>query len=325
VSVLRSLLYLAVSALVSWHLLLRPPVDAPIQPTPVKRVELAVAPEVEQPAPPEPEQQPEAIPPPPPPPPAPPTETAPEAAEPTETVEEIPDPEPTPTPPPAEAGAPEGDEEEERTEPVPEQKPIATAERIRAEIENIASSERLVEEAHEELAGRTRRGFTTEFDTATADQLAIARFFGEQVLLIPRKGLDPRNHHYFLIDAAQSFDTRRVNAAPPGDIRQVRDLLDRDIRYASLPHPLKTLRRQVTLASEIYLFAAPIPPREWAIVMARRAAALERCNVELGGPERTLEDLRRVKMRYVPLKGGVFDIQVKEFVFADGARWTQNT
>jgi len=145
------------------------------------------------------------------------------------------------------------------------------------------------------------------------------------VLLIPRKGLDPRNHHYFVIDAARSDETRRVNGTPPSNFRQVRDLLDRDIRYASLPTALKTLRRQVTLSSDIFLFAAAIPAREWAIVMARRAAALERCNDEFGGPTRTLKDLRRVKMRYVPLAGGGFDIQVKEFVFADGKRWKQRT
>ena len=323
-SFLRGLLYLAISAFVSWHFLVRPPVDAPTQPTPIKRVELAVAPKVEEPPPAEkseeereePERPAELPPPPPPPappaPPAPPTENAPEPAE-----------EPEPTPPPAEAGSPDGDEKEESTEPVTEEQPLPAEERIRQEIENIASSKRLVEEARKELLGPARRGFTTEFDTATRDQLAIARFFGEQILLIPRKGLSPANHHYFVIDAAQSFETRRVNDVPPSNFRQVRDLLDRDIRYSSLPAPLKTLRRQVTLSSEIFLFAAAIPPREWAIVMARRAAALERCNAELGGTARTLADLRRVKMRYVPLNGGGFDIQVKEFLFADGTRWKQ--
>jgi len=317
-SFLRGLLFLAISAFVSWHFLLRAPAEAPTKPTPVRRVELAVAPKVEQP---EEQERPADVPPPPPP--APPTPEKTAAPEVTEPVEE--ENEPEPTPPPAEAGSPDGDEEEENTEPVAEEQPEPAEDRIRQEIKNISSSRKLVDDARHELVGRTRRGFTTEFDTATSDQLAIARYFGEQVLLIPRKGLNPRNHHYFVIDAATSFETRRVNDVPPSNFRQVRDLLDRDIRYASLPGPLKTLRRQVTLSSEIFLFAAPIPPREWAIVMARRAAALERCNAELGGSERTLKDLRRVKMRYVPLAGGGFDIQVKEFVFADGARWKQRT
>jgi len=312
-SLVRTVLYLAISGFLSWHFLLRAPTEAPVRTTPIKRVELAVAPAIEEPKAEEPtaeEAKPEEAPPP-----APPTPETPEAPEQTEAA----------PPPPPEEGAPEGDEEEEKAEPVPEEKPISENERVRREIENISSSRKLVDDARHELTASTRRGFTTEFDTSTRDQLEIARFFGEQVLLIPRKGLDPRNHHYFVIDAATSYETHRVDDVPPSNFRQVRDLLDRDIRYASLPAALKTLRRQVTLSSEIFLFAAPIPPREWAIVMARRAAALERCNVELGGSTRTLKDLRRVRMRYVPLGGGGFDIQVKEFVFADGTRWKQRT
>jgi len=328
-SFLRGLLYLAVSAFVSWHVLLRAPTETATKPTPVRRVELAVAPKIEEPPAeePKPEEERPADTPPPPPPPAPPTPDTQEPPAQPEPIEEKPESEPTPTdtPPEAEAGSPDGDDEAEETEPVAEEPEVAPEEQIRREIQNIASSQRRVEDARKELVGPARRGFTTEFDTATRDQLAIARFYGEQILLIPRKGLDPANHHYFVIDAARSFETRRVNGVPPSNFRQVRDLLDRDIRYSSLPAPLKTLRRQVTLSSEIFLFAAPIPPREWAIVMARRAAALERCNAELGGPTRTLKNLRRVKMRYVPLKGGGFDIQVKEFVFADGSRWTQRT
>ena len=73
----------------------------------------------------------------------------------------------------------------------------------------------------------------------------------------------------------------------------------------------------------IFLFAALIPPSEWAVVMARRAAALEACAREQGKARR-LEDLRRVEMRYVALPGGGFDIAVKQLVFADGTRWTQH-
>ncbi|MHC4953267.1 MAG: hypothetical protein ACYTGZ_05205 [Planctomycetota bacterium] len=324
---LRSVFYLAVSAALSWHFLLRPPLESPAEPTPIRRVELAVAPSVEPPPEESPEETSEALPPPPPPPPA--NEPEPPAETPSEPApEELVEPEES-APPPPEAGTPEGDEEEEATEPVPEEKPEEKPEpaedRIRREIENIASSEQMVSAASSELTGKTRRGFTTEFDTVTEHQFLIAQFYGERLLLIPRKGLDPRNHHYYVIDAARSDVVRRVNDVPPSNFRQVRDLLDPDIKYSALPAPLKSLRRKVTLASQIFLFAAPIPPREWAVVMARRAAALEACNDELGGKPRTLEDLRRVKMRYVALPGGGFDIQVKEFVFADGAHWRRKT
>ena len=51
-SFLRGMLFLAITAFVSWHFLVRAPAETPTKPTPVRRVELAVAPKVE-------EQQPE--------------------------------------------------------------------------------------------------------------------------------------------------------------------------------------------------------------------------------------------------------------------------
>ncbi|MEM8882848.1 MAG: hypothetical protein AAGD14_02120, partial [Planctomycetota bacterium] len=192
-------------------------------------------------------------------------------------------------------------------------------ERVRREISEIQSSPEKIEEAAAEVSGRTRRGFRTVFYSSAEDQLAIARFFGEPVVLVPRKGLDPRNHFYYRVDGASFDKIVRVNEKPPTNrFRQYRDLSSYE--YAELPGMMRALRRRVPVRSDIYLFASLIPPSEWAVVIARRQAALATCQQQLSGA-RSLQDLRRVEMRYVPLSGGGFDIEVKQLVFADGTRW----
>ena len=323
---LRSLFYLALSGVLSWFLLVRPPADfkQPV-PAPVVPIELAVAPEVVPPAPPAPP------PPPPPPAPAPTEEPQPEPVE--------PEPEASSQPPAPEMGDPEGDEEETKTEPAlkpeekaqpepepepqpePEPEPEPRDKRIRREIAEIMASEKSIKAAKDELSGRTRRGLDRTIYSSARDQLAIARFFGERVMLIPRRADKQQQPHYYEIDAARSNQVVKRSETPPLDrYREYRDL--GAYKYDDLPPEIRALRRKVMDRSRIFMFAAFISAREWALVMARRASALESCNVQLGEPARSEDDLRKVTMRYARLPGGAFDIQVTELLFADGTRWT---
>ncbi|MHC4849215.1 MAG: hypothetical protein ACYTEG_12270 [Planctomycetota bacterium] len=300
-SLVRALLFLAVSAVLSWHFLLRHTGEVPVLPQGAERMEMAVAPGIV------PDAEPEA-------------NAAAEIEPPAEVT-----PEPQPAPPPPERGDPDGDKEEKNAEPIPEEtKPAETsAQRARREVEQIRESGEQVEKAAEEVSGKTRQGFRTVLYSSAEDQLAIARYFGEQLVVVPRKGLDPRRPHYYLVDAGGNGDVTRIDEKAPLDrFRQYRDFFA--FEYSDLPGVVRSLRRKVPIRSEIFLFAALIPPSEWAVVMARRATALENCRRELGGEARGLEDLRRVEMRYVALPGGGFDIGVKQLVFADGTRWTQH-
>ncbi len=305
----RALFYLAVSGVLSWFLLVRPPVGFE-RPVPVAAVpvELSVAPEVVPPAP--------APPPPAPPPPTPVEEEPATPAE--ETSSE---------PPPPEMGDPEGDPEETDTvlepakEEQPEPEPEPREKRIRREIGEIMASEEALEAAKEELAGLARRGLDRTIYSSARDQLSIARFFGERVMLIPRRSSKQQQPHYYEIDAAQSNQVVKRNETPPLDrYREYRDLSA--YKYGDLPAEIRALRRKVMDRSRIFMFAAFISAREWALVMSRRATAIERCNAQLGGSARSEDDLRKVTMRYARLPGGGFDIEVTELLFADGTRWT---
>jgi hypothetical protein len=313
VKLIRACLFLALSAVVSWHFLLRPSDLSPAQTPKIARVEIAVAPGVV----PE-ETVPEKT--------APektvPEDTIPEAAEPETDAQEPaaepapvpPIPQPDETPPAPERGDPDGDEDVEETEPVPE---VSKEEQTRGEIASIRGSAKKVKRAADELSGKTRRGFRTVLYSSAEDQLAIARTFGEQLVLVPRKGLDPKRPHYYLLDASGAGTVRRVAAkAPLEQFRQYRDFFA--FEYSDLPDAVRGLRRKVTVRSDVFLFAALIPPSEWAVVMSRRAAALQDSG-------RKIEDLRRAEMRYVALPGGGYDIRVKQLLFADGSRWTQTS
>lgn len=297
-AVLRQLALLAVAAALSWWLLLAPRAPEPV-PERRERADLAVAlvpvdPPLAAPLP------------------------EPAAAAPVEPLAEASEPEPTPAaprreldlpeaPPPPELGAPEGTGEVAATAPEPGEEapepPLAEA---------LMEDGELLAAAEAELSGDARAGFATVLLASPAEQLDIARFFGEELVLVPKSGLDPsgREARYFRLVGER---VERVDARPPLErYRQYRDLFAYE--YSSLPPPLRELRKSVLARNEVYLFAALIPAREWAVLVGRRRAALETAG-------RPLDDVRRCVLRYVRRAGGGFDLAVEEIVFADGARW----
>jgi hypothetical protein len=295
--VLRGLILLAIAAALSYWLLLYRPGE-PILPTstpPARTTELAVAPEVSA-------AQPEEAPPP--------------VPVPAVTVDE-----PEPERPPPETGDPDGEDEVEEPAPAPAKEP-READRIRKEIAELTEEPQLLRQAEDEVAGRTRKGFQTVFLSAASDQLAIARAYEEHLILVPRAGLDPERPHYFrLLPTAEPRVVEIDEKLPLERFRQYRNLFA--YPYEDLPRPLRDLRRSVPNRGEVYLFAALIPPSEWALVIARREEALAECNRRQPGGKRSLDEVRRFTMRYAPLPGGGFDIRVAQIQFADGTRWSR--
>ncbi len=316
------LFLIGVSALLSWWFLLRAPDQPPPSPAPVPPVDLTLvlSPQaasaaeetvreetVQDPPPPkavmgtpapEPEPEPEKQPPP-------------EPAAPSEPVEE------KPAPPPAEAGTPDGDPEESAAaDPEPEPRTDPSADAVR-ELETIEGSKELMRQAKEEVSGKSRKGFRTTFLCTARDQLDIARYFGEPVVLVPRAGLRPGSEYYHRLVLTGEPGIEEVRSpAPLTRYRQYRDLFA--FSYESLPRPMRELRRRVFVRGDVYLFAALIPPREWGLVIVRRDAALEKVNRGRGGRKRTHDDVKNFTMRYVRLPGGAFDIQVAGISFDDG-------
>jgi hypothetical protein len=178
----------------------------------------------------------------------------------------------------------------------------------------------LVETARRELAGESRTGFATVLLATPEDQLAIARYFGEELLLVPRKALapGPEGARWFRIDLEDAAaPVRRVSGPPPLEgFRQYRDLFEYE--YARLPEPLRQLRQSVLSRPEVYVFAALIPPAEWAAVVGRRREALA-----LSG--RAADDVTRYVLRYVRGAERAFDFAVQEIVFSDGERFLPET
>jgi hypothetical protein len=242
-----------------------------------------------------------------------------------------------PAPPPPELGAPEGEEDGEAApaasteeepevleEEVAEAEPAVSAADAPAETdaapgpptsETLMADAELLDDARSELAGEIRQGFATALLAAPQDQVDIARFFREELVLVPRRALDPsaERPHYFRLDVEDGARVERVDERPPLEgYRQYRDLFDYE--YARLPAALRELRRSVLTRSEIYLFAALIPAREWAVVVGRRRAALD----ESG---RAQEDVRRFVLRYERRPDAGFDVRVDEIVFRDGTRF----
>ena len=172
----------------------------------------------------------------------------------------------------------------------------------------------LLAAADAEIAGEERRGFATVLLAAPEDQLAIARFFGEELVLVPREALDPEasEPHWFRV-ATGSAQVEEVHGrAPLEGYRQYRDLFDYD--YSRLPDAVRELRRRSASRRDVYVFAALIPAREWAVVVARRGEALARSGRELA-------EVRRFVLRYLELAEGAFDLTVDHIVFADGSRY----
>jgi hypothetical protein len=171
----------------------------------------------------------------------------------------------------------------------------------------------LMAQAQVELAEGLRKGLTTVLLAAPEDQLEIARFFGEELVLVPRATLArdaaPR---YYRWTSAGSPGVETVASVPPLEGRpQYRDLFDYE--YARLPAPLRELRRSVPAREDVYLFAALLSPPEWALVIARRQEALARAG-------RDLSSVRRLVLRYAREPKGSFDLCVVEIQFSDGAR-----
>jgi len=217
------------------------------------------------------------------------------------------------SPPPAELGAPDGEGE------------VAAAQASSAASENVTveaamSSEALLSDATAELSGEVRPGFATVLLAAPEEQLDVARFFGEEVVLIPKSALegDTETARYFRL----ALDgTARVESVRGMEVlekyRQYRDLFDYE--YARLPQALRELRRSVLTRADVYLFGALIPAREWAVVVQRRREAL-------AASGRSAEEARRFILRYRSRPEGGFDLQVEDIVFTDGSRLqTENT
>jgi hypothetical protein len=295
---LRHSLLIVVSAALSWWLLLG---RAPIETAPVREIPLPV-PLVLEPLPPAPEA---AAPPAQAPAPAPQAEEAAPESEPVEEVaaEEV--------PPPSELGTPEGEGDEAVLPGEVSEEPGAGG---RMSAEAVMQDDALLARAEAEYSGEVQRGFATTFLSSPADQIEIARFFGEELVIVPHRSNDPEasNPHYWKLDLESAravqvhgrFDTSRY--------RHNRNLFAYD--YGSLPAPLRELRRCVLTRSEVFRFAAMIPAREWAVVIDRREEAL-------AAAERDLDDVRVFVMRYISRPEGGFDLRVEEIHFADGTRY----
>jgi hypothetical protein len=178
--------------------------------------------------------------------------------------------------------------------------------------ESCLQDEGLMAQARAELSEGARKGLTTVLLAAPEDQLEIARYFSEELVLVPRTtlaaGVAPR---YYRLATAGSRGVEVVPSAPPLEgHRQYRDLFDYE--YARLPASLRDLRRTVPAREDVYLFAALLSPPEWALVIARRQEALARTG-------RDLASVRQFVLRYVRVPGG-FDLRVVEIVFSDGTR-----
>ncbi|MHC4959327.1 MAG: hypothetical protein ACYTGN_13235 [Planctomycetota bacterium] len=250
--------------------------------------------------------------------PLPPTDPAPPPAAPEKPAEKKPDPRPE-----AESGVHDGEEEG-----VAPKAADSESKKALEEVQEFARNKALLDQAASELAGKTRRGFTTTFslkrDMALRGEelIAVARHFEEPVVLVPKSGLDPDNPHYYRLELSDKPRVVRVDEKPPLErFRQTHNLFKLFPAYRDLPEPLRALRRAVPNRGDVYLFASLIPPSEWAVVIGRRAQALAAYNERRPGPARTLEDVKRVRMDYVALEGGGYDIRVDRIFFTDGSSY----
>ncbi|MEO1698082.1 MAG: hypothetical protein AAFU73_12365 [Planctomycetota bacterium] len=264
--------------------------------------------------------------------------------EPAETPVPVPlpdiEPDADPVPPPPEAGSRSGSEEatssaaeasleveaasaKEPEAAAPDSPPSdpdasgssADTARARAAAAELQASPELVRLAYAELSGEAALGFSTVLLSDPADQLAIARAFGEEVVLVPRATIDPNEPRpgYWRIEP-KSLErgvprVESVEGRPALErFRQHRTFLRYD--YAALPEPLRDLRKRVIRRDDLYIFGALIPASEWAVVIGRRREALE----VLGVAE---EDVEQFVLSYVRTRDG-FDVAVDRVVTADG-------
>ena len=249
-------------------------------------------------------------------------------------------------PPPPEAGTREGDEDGDRpqkpdageeidhhdsleeavSDDPPQDDPTTSEtdhgpkveEPLRTSATELSQDDALLEVARKELSGEAKYGFTTSFRSRPEDQLAIARAFGEPVVLVPRAALaSDASARSFELDLARSKPrVKTVKGRPPLErYRQYRDLFS--FEYARLPEAVRELRTSIVRRDEVYLFAALIPASEWAVVIGRRREALERLSVDE-------DDVEEFVMTYVREANGTFDIAVDSLRLTSG-KTIQNT
>jgi len=181
----------------------------------------------------------------------------------------------------------------------------------------LASDAELLAAAHVELSGEADVGFSTVLHSEAADQLEIARAFGEEVVLVPRAALDPEaastaTWYRIAPDSLRRGRPRveEVTGPPPTErYRRYRDLFP--FEYARLPSALRELRNTSVRRSDVFVFAALIPPSEWAVVIGRRRAALDALDLNE-------EDVEQFVLQYVRRSGGEVDVVVDRVVTADG-------
>jgi hypothetical protein len=229
-------------------------------------------------------------------------------------------------PPPPEAGSRQGSPEGEAPEAPPEHEHESDvtaaaheAEPIeqgptRADAARLAADRSLLAAAEKELAGEAALGFSTVLVSSPEDQLDIARVFGEEIVLVPRAALDTEAAGVvsYRLDLTAAPRVVEVAGRPALErYRQYRDLFSYD--FERLPRPLRTLRSSVVRRDEVFLFAALIPAREWAVVVGRRQEALRSIGIEE-------TDVERFVLRYIRLANGSFDLAVDEVHHVDGRR-----
>ena len=188
----------------------------------------------------------------------------------------------------------------------------------RASVAELAKDASLLDVARKELSGEAKSGFTTSFRSRPEDQLAIARAFGEPVVLVPRSALGSEaSARSYELDLARSKPrVKTVKGRPPLErYRQYRDLFS--FEFARLPEEVRELRTSVVRRDEVFLFAALIPASEWAVVIGRRREALERLSVDE-------DDVEEFVMTYVRGANDTFDIAVDALRLANG-KTIQNT
>jgi len=227
-----------------------------------------------------------------------------------------PEDEPTADRPPAEpAASGDGPEVPEGETPAPEVGvPEGTGEDAPAgdvrDAGDLMRDEELLAAARAELSGDTRRGFETTLLASPEEQLDIARYFDEELVLIPRRALSGEHPRYFRLDPRTGV-VAGVDGPPPTRFRHYRDFLDYE--YERLPARLRDLRKSVLSRNEIYVFGALIPLEEWALVVGRRRRAL----ADTG---RSAEEVGSFTIQYVARPEGRYDVVVREIRFADGTR-----
>jgi hypothetical protein len=213
----------------------------------------------------------------------------------------------------AELGSRTGSEEAERRD-VPENSEERAVEVPRQTTDELARSSELLAVAEAELGGaEVALGFSTTLISEPEQQLAIARAFGEEIVLVPKEALlEDSDALSFRLRPGRSLQMETLQGLP--DLqrsRQHRDLFAYDL--GRLPKEIRALRRNVIRRDEVFLFAALIPASEWAIVIGRRREAVQAAAV----PE---SDVERYVLRYVPLPRGGFDFLVEEIHLVGGER-----